>query len=47
MDTWILVFLLCSWKIETLVLKSKVTDYAALIMISQFTNITKHCIIET
>ena len=37
MYSWILVFLLCSWKIETLFLKwkkSKVTDYAALIDMS-------------
>ena len=33
MYTWILVFLLCSWKIEKIISKMKrlkVTDYAAL-----------------
>ena len=34
MYTWILVFLLCSWKIETEMRRSKVTDYAALMIIA-------------
>ena len=41
MYVWILVFLLCSLKIETLFLnkRSKVTDYAALKWLSQESSI--------